>query len=421
MKYNPSKTDLVCLFRFEPAKGISVNECIGRIASESSNGTWSDLTTLKPHIRRIRARAFEIKGNYVKIAYPIELFELGSVPQLLSSVAGNIFGMKALKNLRLEDIHFPKVYVKHFRGPQFGINGIRKFMNIYNRPFTATVPKPKLGMNTNEYCDAAYKIWNGGVDIVKTDENMTSQRFVNFYKTTEKILKIRNKVEKETGERKAFLANVTGETKEMLKRAKFVKEHGGEFVMIDFLTAGFASFQSLRNECQDLKLAIHIHRAFHSLFSRNPKHGMSMLTLAKLVRLVGGDTLHIGTVYGKLVGTKDEVLMIEHEIEHQVEPHFKTKQHVLNQNWYNLKPLIPVSSGGLHPGLIPYIINMLGKDIMIQAGGGVLGNPLGVESGAKALRQSINATLDNISLEKYAKTHKELKAALDKWSYVRPV
>nr|VDD89223.1 RuBisCO long chain, Form III-b [uncultured archaeon] len=409
------------MFRFEPAKGISTNECIGRIASESSNGTWAPLTTLKPHIRKIRARAFEIKNNYVKIAYPIELFELGSVPQLLSSVAGNIFGMKALKNLRLEDIHFPKVYIKHFKGPQFGINEIRKFMKVYNRPFTATVPKPKLGMNTNEYCDVAYKIWRGGIDIVKTDENMTSQKFVNFYKTTEKILKIRDRVEKETGERKAFLANVTAETKEMLKRAKFVKEHGGEFVMIDFLTAGFAGFQSLRNECHDLKLAIHIHRAFHSLFSRNPKHGMSMLTLAKLVRLVGGDTLHIGTVYGKLVGTKDEVLMIEHEIEHQVEPHFKTKQHVLNQNWYNFKPLIPVSSGGLHPGLIPYIMNMLGKDIMIQVGGGVLGNPLGVESGSRALRQSIDATLNNISLEKYAKTHKELKAALDKWGYVRPV
>jgi ribulose-bisphosphate carboxylase large chain len=421
LKYNPNKTDLVCLFRFEPAKGISTNECIGRIASESSNGTWSSLTTLKPHIRRIRARSFEIKGNYVKIAYPIELFELGSVPQLLSSVAGNIFGMKALKNLRLEDIHFPEVYTKHFKGPQFGINEIRKFMKIYDRPFTATVPKPKLGMNTNEYCDAAYKIWKGGIDIVKTDENMTSQKFVNFYKTTEKILKIRDKVEKETGERKTFLANVTAETKEMLKRAKFVKDNGGEFVMIDFLTAGFAGFQSLRNECQDLKLAIHIHRAFHSLFSRNPKNGMSMLTLAKLVRLVGGDTLHIGTVYGKLVGTKDEVLMIEHEIEHQVEPHFKTKQHVLNQDWHNFKPLIPVSSGGLHPGLIPYIIKMLGKDIMIQAGGGVLGNPLGVEAGARALRQSIDATLDNISLEKYAKTHRELKSALDKWGYIKPV
>ncbi|MEM0147300.1 MAG: hypothetical protein QXF85_02495, partial [Candidatus Micrarchaeaceae archaeon] len=87
--YKPTESDLVCLFRVEPAKGISMKEAIGRIASESSNGTWAELTTLKEHIRRIRARAYSIKGNYVKVAYPIELFEMGNIPQLMSSVAGN--------------------------------------------------------------------------------------------------------------------------------------------------------------------------------------------------------------------------------------------------------------------------------------------------------------------------------------------
>src|SRR3989338_10912097 len=152
LNYKPGKDDLVCLFYFEPAEGISIKEAVGRIAAESSNGTWSETGYgSKPHIRKIRARAYTINGNYVKIAYPLPLFELGNVPQLLSSVAGNIFGMKALKNLRLEDIEFSKVYIKSFKGPQFGINGIRKFMKIKKRPLIATVPKPKLGMNTDEY------------------------------------------------------------------------------------------------------------------------------------------------------------------------------------------------------------------------------------------------------------------------------
>ena len=420
-KYKPNKDDLICLFRVDPAKTINFNEAIGRIAAESSNGTWTELTTLKKRIFDIRARAFYRKGNFVKIAYPIELFELGNAPQLFSSVAGNIFGMKAVTNLRLEDIQFPGKYIKSFHGPQFGIQGIRRFMKIKERPITATVPKPKVGMNTGEYCDAAEKIWSGGIDIVKTDENMTSQKFVNFYKTTKEILNIRDKIEKKTGERKAFLANVTAETNEMIKRARFVKECGGEFVMIDFLTAGLAGFQTLRNECEDLKLAIHVHRAFHAAFTRNPLHGVSMLTLAKIVRLIGGDTLHIGTAIGKLAGKRDEVLMLEHELEHQIEPCFKTKSNILNQNWYNTKPVLAVSSGGLHPGLVPYILNMLGKDIIIQSGGGVLGNPLGVEAGAKALRQSIEATINGISLEEYSKQHKELRAALDKWGILRPV
>jgi ribulose-bisphosphate carboxylase large chain len=259
------------------------------------------------------------------------------------------------------------------------------------------------------------------VDIVKTDENMTSQNFVNFYKTTKEILKVRNEVEKQTGERKAFLANVTAETNEMIRRARFVKKCGGEFVMVDFLTAGWAGFQTLRNECEKLKLAIHVHRAFHAAFTRNPLHGVSMLALAKMVRLIGGDSLHIGTVVGKLVGKRNDILMLEHELEHYAEPCFRTKEHILDQRWGGFNPVFAVSSGGLHPGLVPYIIEMLGKDIMIQAGGGVLGNPLGVEAGARALRQSINASLKGISLKEYAKNHIELETALNKWGAERPV
>ena len=296
-------------------------------------------------------------------------------------------------------------------------------MNILDRPLTATVPKPKVGMYTSEYCKAAYEIWKGGIDIVKTDENMTSQKFVNFYKTTEKILNVRDRVEKETGERKTFLANVTAETKEMIKRAKFVKKCGGEFVMIDFLTAGWAALQTLRNECQDLKLAIHCHRAFHAAFTRNPKHGVSMLTLAKCARLVGVDNIHIGTAVGKLVSPIKEIMGIEKEINgEEIEETFLTDDgHILEQKWHNIKPVFPVSSGGLHLGLVPYILNKLGRNIILQAGGGVIGNPLGVRAGGTGLRQAIDATMSEIPLKKYAKNHKELKAALDKWGSLRPV
>nr|VDD88813.1 RuBisCO long chain, Form III-b [uncultured archaeon] len=330
--------------------------------------------------------------------------------------------MKAVKNLKLEDVHFPKIMLDSFRGPEYGIQGIRKLFKIYDRPLTASVPKPKVGMNTNEFNDVAYKIWKGGLDFVKTDENMTSQKFVNFYKTTEKVLKTRDKIEKETRERKMFLANVTAETNEMIKRAKFVKNHGGEFVMLDVVTAGFAAFQTLREFCHDNHMAIWSHRAMHAMFTRNPKHGMSMLTLAKFVRLVGGDSLHVGTVgKGKLVGKKDEVLRIEHELEQEMAIHFNAKEHVLNQKWNSIKPVLVVSSGGLHAGSVPYIMRHMGNDIAIQIGGGCHGHPSGTEAGAKSVRQAIDATMNNISLEEYSKTHKELKEALGKWGHVIPV
>lgn len=421
LKYKPNKSDLVALFRLEPARGISKKEAIGRIASESSNGTWTTLSTLKQHIRKIRARAFEFKGNHVKVAYPIELFELGSAPQLISSIAGNIFGMKAVNNLRLEDVQFSKEYIKSFRGPQFGIKGIRKYMKIKERPMIATVPKPKVGLTTKEHTQVIFDSWVGGVDFAKDDENLTSQNFNKFENRVKAAAKARDQAEKITGEKKDYFINVSAETKEMLKRARLCKEYDFKYVMCDILAVGWAGLQTLREETQDLKQAIHAHRAFHAAFDRNPRHGMSMLSIAKLSRLVGVDNIHIGTVIGKLVGKKEEVLDIEKEMITKQKIKASPKNNILEQDWYGMTDIIPVSSGGLHPGLTPYIIDMLGKDIVMQLGGGIHGHPKGSKYGAMALRQAIDAKLKGISLEKYSQTNPELKLALSKWGTSKPV
>ncbi|MEM4259457.1 MAG: type III ribulose-bisphosphate carboxylase [Candidatus Pacearchaeota archaeon] len=425
LKYKPKKTDLICLFRFEPRQGISVEEAIGRIASESSNGTWTELSTLKEHIRKIRARAFHISGNLVKIAYPIELFELGSMPQLYSSVVGNIFGMKAINNLRIEDIQFPEIMLKSFLGPQFGIPGVRKFMKIPRRPLTATVPKPKVGMTTEEHAKVGYAAWTGGIDFLKDDENLTDQKFNRFEARAKLCAKMRDKAEKETGERKDYFINVTAETNEMLRRAKIAHNFGFKYVMIDIVTAGWSGLQSLRNYCQDSKQAIHAHRAMHATFTRNPKHGVSMQVLADSARLVGVDSLHIGTVVGKLVGSAEEVLTLENEMRSkEIEESFR--EGTLQQKWGNIKSVLPVSSGGLHPGLVPHIMRILGNNCVIQLGGGIHGHPKGTKAGAIALRQMIDAVMDKITINEkkmydYTMKHKELKAALDKWGVSMPV
>jgi ribulose-bisphosphate carboxylase large chain len=109
LKYKPKECDLVCLFRVEPNK-VSIKEASENVALESSTGTWDEVTTEKEYMRKLAAKVFSIKGNYVKIAYPGELFEGGNAPNILSSIAGNIFGMKIVKNLRLEDIRFQENY-----------------------------------------------------------------------------------------------------------------------------------------------------------------------------------------------------------------------------------------------------------------------------------------------------------------------
>jgi ribulose-bisphosphate carboxylase large chain len=238
LNYNPKESDLICTFRVEP-EGISLKEAAGGVAAESSVGTWTELTTTKPYVEQLAAHVFSIDGNTAKIAYPIELFEAGNMPNILSSVAGNVFGLKALKNLRLNDIMLPDQLVRGFKGPQFGIEGIRKLLKVSERPLVGTIIKPKLGLKTADHAQVAYEAWSGGCDIVKDDENLSSQSFNPFEERVVQTLESRDKAEEETGERKVYMVNITAETDIMLKRAEKVLDHGGKYVMVDILTCGW--------------------------------------------------------------------------------------------------------------------------------------------------------------------------------------
>ncbi len=415
--YKPKKTDLKVLYYFEPAKGVSKNDAIGRIASESSTGTWTTLYEIPPKMKKIMATAYKIHGNFVHIAYPLDLWEPGNAPQLLSGIAGNIFGMKALKNLRLLDASLPQEYLKHFKGPNLGISGLKKYFKVNDRPLLGAVPKPKLGFSSSEHARIGYETWMGGFELVKDDENLTSQSFNKFKKRVELMTKLRNKAEKETGEVKDALLNITAETKEMEKRAKLLHDNGWKYAMIDVVVTGTAAVQTLRNTLGDYGMAIHAHRAMHASFDRNEKHGISMWFLAKLMKMIGVDEIHSGTGVGKLVGTKQELMNIANILR---EKKVKEGKYILGQDWGKIKPAFPVSSGGLHPGLIPDELDIYGKDFMLLVSGGIHGHPEGPRAGAKAVRQALEATKRKISLEEYAETHKELNVALKKWGRLKP-
>jgi len=395
--YKPKTTDVICDFYVEP-DGISLTEAAGGVAAESSIGTWTELTTIKPYVEKLAARVFSINGNNIRVAYPLELFEPGNMPNILSSVAGNVFGLRALKNLRLNDIHLPLELVRSFKGPKYGVTGIRRLLNVQDRPLVGTIIKPKLGLKTKDHAKVAYDAWVGGCDIVKDDENLSSQCFNPFDDRVVATLEMRDRAETETGEKKVYMVNITSETEEMLKRAQFVRDHGGRYLMIDILTCGFSALQTVRE--QDFGLVIHAHRAGHAAFTKNTKHGISMKVVAKVARIIGVDQLHVGTVVGKMSETREEV---------------SENCEALRADLYGLNEVLPVASGGLYPGLVPALMRFFGNDFVIQAGGGIHGHTEGTVSGARAMRQAVDATLQGVSLKEYAATHKELQEALNVW------
>lgn len=440
LDYRPSRSDLIVSSRIRVPQWSTWKRAAGAVGSESSVGTWAEsVVGLKyAHVQEVAAKVFsarKVGSEYLlKIAYPQDHFEMGNMSQILASIAGNVFGMKAVESLRIDDIMWPKKIMKSFPGPKFGIDGIRKFMRVKERPLMLSVPKPKVGMTTDEHCQIGHDIWLGGLDLLKDDENLSNQKFNLFKNRVAKCMKIRDKIEKQTGDRKSYLINVThSDFREMEKRAKFVADLGWEFAMIDVVTCGFTGVHSLREVCGDLGLAMHAHRAMHGAFTRVPTHGFSMLALGEVVRLLGVDQLHIGTAgVGKLTGGRKEVVEIE---EHIAEPpHLMHEQrthitfnkvkanrelNTLDENWLDVKPVLPVTSGGIHPGIVEPILDRMGIDVAVQIGGGIHGHPKGSYSGAVAMRAAIEAYMDRESLEKKAKGCRELQQALDKWGHER--
>ena len=403
LAYEPSPSELVCTFHVDPANGLSTEAAAGRVASESSIGTWAALDVPAP-VTDLGATAFAIEDHVVRVAYPPALFEPGNLAQILSCIAGNVLGMKAVDRLRLLDCTWPPELTRSFPGPQFGSTVRDRIFEVADRPLTATVPKPKVGLSTDRHAEIGYEAWVGGIDLLKDDENLTDQAFNPFADRLIASLDRRDAAEAETGERKSYLVNITADTATMLERADEVASQGGEYVMVDIITTGWSALQTVRERCERLGLAIHAHRAMHAGFDRIPTHGVSMRCLAQFARLCGVDQLHTGTAnLGKM--DNEDTLGINRW---------------LAGDLHGLADVLPVASGGLHPGVIPPVLETLGTAICVQVGGGIHGHPDGTRAGARAVRQAIDAALEGIPLDERADRHPALAAALAEWGTETP-
>ncbi len=418
LDYTPDRNELQVLFHFEPPQGMSRKESAGRIASESSTGTWTTLTNIPERMKGLQATAFEMDGNLLKVSYPLDLWEMGNICQLLSGIAGNIFGMKGVDNLRLIDARIPAKYLSSFKGPNYSMKGIRRMMKIEGRPLTGAVPKPKIGFSALEHAKVGYETWMGGFDFVKDDENLSSLRFNKFEKRVELLSRYRGRAEDRTGSIKDAFINITADVDEMKRRADILHENGFRYAMVDVVIVGHSAVQSIREHTRDLGMAIHAHRAMHAAFDRDPRHGITMQFLAKTMRMIGVNQIHSGTAVGKLVGSKDEVLSIADVLRESI-----TRERpgvLMEQDWGSIKSAFPVSSGGLHPGLVPDVMDIYGIDLVLLVSGGIHGHPNGTRAGAKATMQAVEAWMDGETLEERARTGQELSKALEKWGHHKP-
>ena len=197
-EYVPLDTDLLACFKCTGQEGVPREEVAAAVAAESSTGTWStvwselltDLEFYKGRCYRIEDVPGDPEAFYAFIAYPLDLFEEGSITNVLTSLVGNVFGFKALRHLRLEDIRFPIAFIKTCGGPPNGIVVERDRLNKYGRPLLGCTIKPKLGLSGKNYGRVVYECLRGGLDLTKDDENINSQPFQRWRERFEFVIQI---------------------------------------------------------------------------------------------------------------------------------------------------------------------------------------------------------------------------------------
>jgi ribulose-bisphosphate carboxylase large chain len=433
--YVPKDSDILTAFRITPQPGVPAVEAGAAVAGESSTATWTvvwtDRLTAYEHYQAKCYRVDPVPGRdneYIAyIAYDIDLFEEGSIPNLTSSIIGNVFGFKALRSLRLEDMRIPLQYVKTFHGPPHGIVMEREYLGKYGRPLLGATTKPKLGLSARNYGRVVYEALSGGLDFTKDDENINSQPFMRWRDRFLFAMDGVNRAVQRTGEVKGHYLNVTAASMEdMYERAEFARELGSMIIMVD-LTVGYTALHSMSNWARANGVLLHLHRAGHSTYTRQKSHGVNFRVIAKWCRLIGVDHVHAGTVVGKLEGDPAMVRGYYDTLREWRVPQNPGHGIYFDQDWGSMPAVMPVASGGIHAGQMHQLLNYLGEDVILQFGGGTIGHPMGIAAGATANRVAVESMIKARNegrdfvregeriLADAAKHSPELQAAIDTW------
>ncbi len=335
----------------------------------------------------------------VSLSWPIE--NMGpSLPNLLATVAGNLFELKPFSGLKLLDITLPPTFLTAYQGPQFGIDGTRRLTGVYGRPVIGTIIKPSVGMTPAQTAAQVKTLVEAGVDFIKDDELQSDGPHCPFDQRVPAVLRVIDEFAQKTGKRPMYAANITGELDQMLHSHDLVVASGGTCVMVSVNSIGLPALTALRRHAQ---VAIHGHRNGWGMFSRSHATGMSFIAFQKFWRLAGIDHIHVNGLRNKFCEDDASVVASAREC---LTPMFPAPHKGCE--------IMPVFSSGQSARQAPDTYKTLGSiDLIYACGGGILAHPAGPAAGVRSLHQAWEAAAAGFTLAEYAERHAELRAALE--------
>lgn len=342
-------------------------------------------------------------SSKVKIAYPLVNFGDGDgITQLLCTVMGGQMDIDAIESCRLESLEFPKEYLSQFQGPKIGMEQIKKRTKALGRPLLGGIVKPKTGINVKQLEGLVEELLEGGVDFIKEDEILGNPYFCKFEDRVPRVADLVRKYEAKQNKEIFYAACINSDFPTFVKRAELASKNGLKAVHLNF-HAGLPAYKVLR----DLDLpdtAIFFQKSGDKVLTstKNP-YSISWPVVNSIARMTGSDFIHAGMWGGYLSDGKEDLGKVMNIL----------------QDGTMYKKTVPSLSCGSHPGLVDTTKYHFGENLMMNVGGAIQGHPMGTVAGARAMRQAMDKSL-NEDIKTYMNDKPELKAAIEKWGYVKP-
>ncbi len=332
----------------------------------------------------------------VTLSFPLDTIGT-SLTGLWTAVSGNLFELSPFSGLKLRALTLPTAFTDAQPGPGFGVVGTRELTGVQGRPLVGTIIKPSVGLSPTETATLVSKLCGAGLDFIKDDELQSDSPHSPFAERVGAVTRVVNEHADKTGKKVMVAFNLTGDVDEMLRRHDLVRGHGGTCVMVNVLTVGLASLQTLRKHAE---LPIHAHRAGWGMLARHPLLGMEYPVYGTFCRLAGADHLHVNGLRNKFCEPDASVI---------------ASAKACLAPLGNAAPVLPVFSSGQWAGHAPDTYAALGgAELLHLAGGGILAHPDGAAAGVRSMQQAWAAALAGTPQDDYARTHPALKSALER-------
>jgi len=390
------------------------------IAGEQSSGTFVALTTETPELKArsgARVERLEVLGESnapslaggmaspvytrctLELSWPIE--NMGpSLPNLMSTIAGNLFELRQVSGLRLTGLQLPPSFARAYPGPAFGIEGTRRLSGVEHGPLIGTIIKPSVGLSPEETAQQVRELVAGGIDFIKDDELQADGPHCPFDERVRAVMRVVNEHADRTGKKVMVAFNLTGDLDQMRWRHDLVLAEGGTCVMAVLNSVGLVGLHELRRHTQ---LPIHAHRAGWGYLSRCAELGWDYAPWQMIWRLAGADHLHVNGLHNKFSEPDDSVIAAARAVLAPVMP----------QAPMAAMPVFSSGQTGLQAAETYRAIGC--ADLIHAAGGGIFGHPGGIAAGVEAMREAWVAAIEGVPLAQHAERHEALAAALEFW------